>query len=77
MRNILSDWFDEELFEMDQPAALQKLYEIFSHPSVNMKQISSKMTALREASGSGVNMKQIAQKMEKLSEFDQQVWLFY
>jgi caspase-like apoptosis-related cysteine protease len=56
MRNVLSDWFEEELYGMDQPAALQRLEEIFSHSSVNMKQTSSKMKELRAASGAGVEV---------------------
>jgi hypothetical protein len=62
MREVLSDWFDEDLYRLDQPSALKRLEEIFSHSSVNMKLISSKMKMLREASDS-VSERQIVPKI--------------
>ena len=37
-QEILSDWYNEELFELGRKAAVEKFARIFKHPSVNLRE---------------------------------------
>ena len=43
MREILSDWWQEELYGLDQTEALGKLSAVLSNPEVNLPAIASKL----------------------------------
>ena len=43
MRAILSDWWDLELFNLNQEEALRKISHILSNPDVNLPSIASKL----------------------------------
>ena len=58
-RRILSDWFNQELYDLDQKTALSKLISILKGPSVSLpaegkrlKQISDGVEAANNRSGS-------------------------
>ena len=42
-REILGDWYNEELYDLDRKAAVKKLARIFRHPSVNLKPLAMKV----------------------------------
>jgi hypothetical protein len=40
VRDILADWFDEEMFQMERDTALHKLIDIFEDPSVTLRPLA-------------------------------------
>ena len=41
MRRILSDWWDQEMFEMSRDEALGKLVRIFTNKSIRLPALAS------------------------------------
>ena len=44
MREILSDWWDQKLYELDQSEALNKISDILNSPVVNLPSVASKLS---------------------------------
>ena len=44
MREILSDWWDQKLYELDQSEALNKISDILNSPEVNLPSVASKLS---------------------------------
>ena len=42
-REILTDWYNEELFDLNRKAAVEKLVGILKHPSVNLRVLAKKV----------------------------------
>ena len=49
LREILSDWWDEELYGLDQAKALGKISDILRNPEVNLPSIASKLRPRSDA----------------------------
>ena len=44
MREILSDWWDQKLYELDQSDALKKISDILKSPEVNLPSVASELS---------------------------------
>ena len=44
MREILSDWWDQKLYKLDQSEALNKISDILNSPEVNLPSVASKLS---------------------------------
>ena len=44
MREILSDWWDQKLYKLDQRQALNKISDILNSPEVNLPSVASKLS---------------------------------
>ena len=42
-QEILSDWYNEELFDLNRKAAVEKFARILRHPSVNLRVLAKKV----------------------------------
>ena len=42
-RKMLTDWYNEELYDLDRNAAVEKLARILKHPSVNLRVLAKKV----------------------------------
>ena len=49
IREILGDWWDEELYKLDQAEALGKISDILRNPEVNLPSIASKLRSRSDA----------------------------
>ena len=48
MRSILSDWWNEELFDMTRAAAHNKLTKVFSNNDINLKPLAMELNKMLE-----------------------------
>ena len=46
MRRILCDWYNEELFDIDRKAAVQKLVNIFMDPDINLHPLATQLKGI-------------------------------
>ena len=46
MRRILCDWYNEELFDIDREAAVQKLVNIFMDPDINLRPLATQLKGI-------------------------------
>ena len=46
MRRILCDWYNEELFDIDRKAAVQKLVNIFMDPDINLHSLATQLKGI-------------------------------
>ena len=55
IRDILGDWWIEEMSEMVRPVALKKLVDIFKDPSVNLKPCAAKLKRCLDQTSDKIN----------------------